>query len=558
MTFQTSILKHTAIWLLTAALWSTGAIAQSPARQELEKHILYLSDDKLEGRATGSKGEELAAKYIAEVFTQYGVQPAGDKGTYLHAFEAHAGKKPGKDNYIRTKQQWNISDQHYPHPMTGNGTVTSTIAAVGFGITAPDLNYDDYAQTDVKGKIALIKTSSPDGTHPHSKYINYNDERKKIQTAVAKGAVAVIFYNQDMNYTLPARDYRRNVTPESIPVFIADSATAAHLLGYSGEVTLAADLQEEVRLGHNVVGFIDNKAANTIVIGAHYDHLGHGEIEGSLYRGEPAIHNGADDNASGIALMLQLAKELRSSDLRSNNYLFIAFSGEEMGLFGSKAFVNSTLMQGYTVNYMLNYDMVGRMDTTLAVIINGAGTSTEWSILPQLATNGMRITTTESGIGPSDQTSFYLKDIPVLHFFTGSHADYHKPTDDAELINYAGIQMIGDYSMRLIRELDDNGRIAFTKTKDSSNENSPRFTVTMGVVPDYAYSGKGMRVDGVTDGKPAQKAGVAAGDIIIKLGTFEVTDMMAYMQALGKFSKGQTTTVTLIRNNETLELPVSF
>jgi len=138
------------------------------------------------------------------------------------------------------------------------------------------------------------------------------------------------------------------------------------------------------------------------------------------------------------------------------------------------------------------------------------------------------------------------------------HADYHKPTDTPDKINYAGIQMIGDYSMRLIRELDDNGRIAFTKTKDSSNENSPRFTVTMGVVPDYAYSGKGMRVDGVTDGKPAQKAGVAAGDIIIKLGTFEVTDMMAYMQALGKFSKGQTTTVTLIRNNETLELPVSF
>ena len=526
---------------------------------DMQQHVRYLSNDKLEGRATGSAGEQLAATYIIEHFRETGILPAGDNGTYLQAFEARAGKKPGPDNYIVAQNKvYSMQDSIYPHPMSANGSVSGQIQAAGFGISATALNYDDFAGIDLQGKIALIKTSSPDGTHPHSKYIEYNDERKKIQSAAAKGAVAVIFYNLDPNYSLPAADYRRNVTAESIPVFIVDAAMAKSLLAYTGAVRISSDLDEEVRVGHNVLGFIDNKAPHTIVIGAHYDHLGHGEIEGSLYRGDAAIHNGADDNASGIAMILELADALKSNTYTQNNYLFIAFSGEEMGLFGSKAFVQSPLMQNYSVNYMLNYDMVGRMDTTLAVIINGAGTSTDWSVLPQLTANGMRITTTESGIGPSDQTSFYLRDIPVLHFFTGSHADYHKPSDDEALINYAGMDMIYDYSLRLIAELDDNGKINFTKTKDSNNDNTPRFTVTMGIVPDYAYSGKGMRVDGVSDGKPAQKAGVQAGDIIIKLGAFEVTDMMAYMQSLSKFSKGQSTTVTVMRNNEVLELPVQF
>ena len=476
----------------------------------------------------------------------------------MQAFDARAGKKPGKDNFILAGEKFVMQDKLYPHPMSANGTVTGKIQAVGFGISATALQYDDYAQTDVSGKIVLIKTSSPDGTHPHSKYIEYNDERKKIQTAATKGAIGVLLYNEDANYTLPEADYRRNVTAETIPVFIIDDATAKKLLAYSGPITLSTDLQEEVRTGHNVIGFIDNHAPTTVVIGAHYDHLGHGEIEGSLYRGSSAIHNGADDNASGIALMLALANTLSRDTLMQNNYLFIAFSGEEMGLFGSKAFVHSPLMQNYTVNYMLNYDMVGRMDTTHALIINGAGTSTHWSVLQQIAQQPLRITTTESGIGPSDQTSFYLSDIPVLHFFTGSHADYHKPSDDEPLINYDGMEMVYAYSMQLIGALDGVGKINFTKTKDSNNENTPRFTVTLGIVPDYAYSGKGMRVDGVSDGKPAQKAGIQAGDIIVKLGVFDVNDMMDYMQSLGKFSKGQSTTVTVIRNESTVELPVQF
>lgn len=545
------------VYLLLAGI-SFTATAQTPVITSMQEHVRYLSDDKLEGRATGSKGEQLAAGYIIEHFSKNGLQPAGDGDTFLQAFEARAGKKAGQNNFILAKGKMVMDDQLYPHPMSANATVTGSIQAVGFGISAPSLQYDDYAQADVKGKIVLIKTSSPDGTHPHSKYIEFNDERKKIQTAAAKGAIGVLFYNTDENYTLPTADYRRNVTAETLPVFIIDAETADRLSMYTGPVTLSTDLQEETYTGHNVLAYKDNHAAHTIVIGAHYDHLGHGEIEGSLYRGEAAIHNGADDNASGIAMLIELANKLSRDTLTQNNYLFIAFSGEEMGLFGSKAFVHSTAMKNYSINYMLNYDMVGRMDTTHALIINGAGTSSDWSVLQQLAINPMKITTTESGIGPSDQTSFYLNDIPVLHFFTGSHADYHKPSDDEHLINYAGMKLVYDYSLRIIGELDENGKINFTKTKDSNNDNTPRFTVTLGLVPDYAYTGKGMRVDGVSDGKPAQKAGLQAGDIIIKLGAFDVTDMMGYMESLSKFSKGQSTTVTIMRNETVMELPVQF
>jgi len=534
------------------------AFGQTQSETALTKHVKFLASDKLEGRATGSEGEKIAAKYIAKQYKKTGLTPAGDNGTYLQNFDAHAGKETGADNYIISKETINNLTIAYPHIMSANGIVTGELVQAGFGISAASVGYNDYANIDVQGKVVLIQFSSPDGTHPHSKYKDFNDDRLKIKTAAEKGAIAIIFFNKDENYDVPTADYRRTVTAENIPVMVVDKATAQKIISNAGIVTVATTLNPVIRKGQNVIGYLHNNAAQTIVIGAHYDHLGHGEIEGSLYRGEPAIHNGADDNASGVGLIMELAKQLKSSSLKNNNYLFIAFSGEEMGLFGSKAFVNSTAMNNYSINYMLNYDMVGRLDTTNIIIINGVGSSTNWSVLPNITATNLKLKTTESGIGPSDQTSFYLKDIPVLHFFTGSHNDYHKPTDDINLVNYAGIETILNYSYILIDSLNGDGKINFTKTKEAQNENAPRFTVTLGVIPDYAYSDKGMRIDGVTDGKPASVAGIKAGDIVIKLGDYEVTDMMGYMQGLSKFSKGETTIVTIIRDKETIQLEVKF
>lgn len=313
--------------------------------------------------------------------------------------------------------------------------------------------------------------------------------------------------------------------------------------------------------GTNVIGYIDNKAKTTVVIGAHYDHLGMGG-EGSLYREEKAaVHNGADDNASGVAVLLDLAETLvdeKLLDTKNNNYLFIAFSGEEMGLLGSNYFVKNSTLPIDTVTYMINMDMVGRLNEENTIAVHGVGTS---PIFKQtlFANNDFELNIAEhnSGIGPSDHTSFYLADIPVLHFFTGQHEDYHKPGDDAEKLNYPGMQKISDYILAIITDLDDAGKLTFRKTKNESEE-VPRFKVGLGVVPDYLFTGKGMRIDGVSEDKPAQKAGLMKGDVVIKLGEFEVTDMMSYMKALATFEEGQSTQVLIERDGAQQEVEVTF
>jgi len=307
--------------------------------------------------------------------------------------------------------------------------------------------------------------------------------------------------------------------------------------------------------GANILGYIDNKAKNTVVIGAHYDHLGFG-AEGSLYRGEKAIHNGADDNASGVALLLNLASKLKESN-QSNNYLFISFSGEEMGLIGSNYFVKNPTISVDSINYMINMDMVGRLKQDSALAVYGVGTSPIFKQTLTAHNENFKLISKESGVGPSDHTSFYLSDVPVLHFFTGQHEDYHKPTDDSEKLNYTGMETISKYIFNVISDLDDNGKLVFRKTKNESEE-TPRFKVTLGVIPDYLFDGKGMRIDGVSEDKPAQKAGLKKGDIVIQLGELEIDDMMGYMKALSKFEKGTTTVVKVNRDGEVIEEKITF
>tara|TARA_R110000796_G_scaffold183498_2_gene300025 strand:- start:102225 stop:103448 length:1224 start_codon:yes stop_codon:yes gene_type:complete len=307
--------------------------------------------------------------------------------------------------------------------------------------------------------------------------------------------------------------------------------------------------------GTNVIGYIDNKVNNTIVIGAHYDHLGMGG-EGSLYREGEAIHNGADDNASGVALLLKLADTLKNTNT-NNNFLFIAFSGEEMGLLGSNYFVKNPTIDLTKVNYMLNMDMVGRLREDKTLSVSGTGTSPIWSQVLNTSNTDFKLVLQESGVGPSDHTSFYLQDIPVLHFFTGQHEDYHKPSDDADKINYEGMQLLANYIYKIINALDKSDKLSFRKTKNESEE-VPRFKVGLGVVPDYLFDGKGMRIDGISEDKPAQKAGLQKGDIVVQLGDSIVVDMMSYMRALSSFEEGNTTTAIIDRKGKKVEVTISF
>ena len=310
-------------------------------------------------------------------------------------------------------------------------------------------------------------------------------------------------------------------------------------------------------MGKNVVGYLDNGAKNTIIIGAHFDHLGYGG-SGSLYADGPAIHNGADDNASGVAALLLIAEQLKTT-AKNNNYIFIAFSGEEKGLFGSKHFADNPTIDMSKVSYMLNMDMVGRLNEEKVLAVSGAGTSPVWKdALAKITVGGITTKTSDSGIGPSDHTSFYLKDLPVLHFFTGQHMDYHKPSDDAELINYEGLYDVSHFIIALIEALDQNGKLEFTKTKDNDDKKVSRFKVTLGVMPDYVYTGTGMRIDGVIEDRPAKKAGLEKGDVIIKIGDIKVKDIYDYMKGLAKYEKGDKVKVVVLRKDKEVTKKVTF
>jgi Zn-dependent M28 family amino/carboxypeptidase len=389
--------------------------------------------------------------------------------------------------------------------------------------------------------------------------------REKINDCARKGATAIVLYNTSSvedNITFSPKD-KSPIAP--IPViYISKEAKKKYLKdeSVSLDIKLKISLSEKRRTGHNVVGLINNHAENTVIIGAHYDHLGYGEDGNSMYRGkEKLIHHGADDNASGTAALLELARMLMQSKFKNNNYLFIAFSGEELGLFGSKYFTEHPTIELSRANYMINMDMVGRLnDSSRTLTIGGYGTSPEWG---ELFTNKdgrkyFNLKYDSSGTGPSDYTSFYRKDIPVLFFFTGLHKDYHRPTDEYDKINYVGELQVVKYIYSLLEALNIKGKLAFTKTRETQATTSARFSVTLGIMPDYTFNGSGVRIDGVSDGKAAQRAGLQIGDVIIQLGDYPVSSLENYMQALSKFKKGDATTVKYKRGNGDAEADVRF
>lgn len=309
-------------------------------------------------------------------------------------------------------------------------------------------------------------------------------------------------------------------------------------------------------IGKNVVGFLNNGKKHTIVIGAHYDHLGWG-AEGSLHTGDPMIHNGADDNASGVAALLFLAKRLTQEEAPFN-YLFVAFSGEEKGLLGSNHFVKNSEIPLNSVNYMVNMDMVGRLDIDRRLAIYGVGTSP--SFIPAITTvenPDFTFVMDSSGFGPSDHTSFYVEDVPVVHFFTGQHAQYHKPEDDLERINFEGLFDVASFIHTLILELNRQNKLSFEKTRDKQNT-SGGFKVTLGVIPDYLFSGKGLKIDGVKEDRPAEKAGIKKGDVIIFMGNTPVRSIYDYMDILNTLSPGTTTEVVLMRGKRKKKVTVVF
>ena len=316
----------------------------------------------------------------------------------------------------------------------------------------------------------------------------------------------------------------------------------------------------EVVSAIDVVGYLDNGAENTVIIGAHFDHLGMGLDKNSLDPNPVGkIHNGADDNASGVAGVLELARYFSQNNRKEKfNFLFICFSGEELGLYGSKKFCENPTIDFSKVNYMINMDMIGRMnDTTKKLMIFGVGTAPDWVPMIDKTQTDLSIKKDSAGIGHSDQTSFYLTNIPALHFFTGQHSDYHKPSDDYSKINFAGEKKVLEYIIKIEEETEKLPKLQFLKTRNTDS-GTRKYKITMGVMPDYTYDGKGMRIDGVTDGKPASKAGIQKGDVVIQFGEIKVESTMDYMKGLSAYKAGDTVEVTVLRNGKEIKLKVTF
>lgn len=329
---------------------------------------------------------------------------------------------------------------------------------------------------------------------------------------------------------------------------------------YSPNPHDSTDASKQQINSQNIVGFIDNHQQHTIVIGAHYDHIGRNEHNNSsLVNSAGQIHNGADDNASGVAAVLTLANHLQNNkSLEPVNYLIAFFSGEEDGLVGSKALIEQLNSDSLSISAMINLDMVGRLDSLNHLYIGGIGTSPKFGEIIQSVNHyDFNIVSDSSGIGPSDHTSFYLKNIPVLFLFTGTHSDYHKPSDDSEKINFDGLTKIQAYLTDLLKELSNSDKLPFTATKNTSKA-KPQYKVTLGIMPSYVANEKGLQVDGVVDGKLAQKAGIQTGDILIQLNECAITDIYSYMECLAALRTGEILRIKWIRKGIISESTVSI
>lgn len=547
--------------LLLQLIASSDAAAQksrkksNPLPSLLQGHVQFLADDRLEGRRTGTTGEQLAAAYISARFREIGLLPKGSN-EFLQAFDIAEGKGINKETFLQINDTaLKLHEDFFPLAISPN---ISMEVMPSIALQEPDMPWF----FDLKELIAEV------ANNPHF----------DLEAAIARsarevqkrGASAIFLYNTSGKEDGLRFNGKDRSPVLDIPLVYLSPAVAKKLLADETaplDIKMKIDIGERKRTGHNVVGFIDNGASNTVVLGAHYDHLGYGEDGNSMLRNATgAIHNGADDNASGTAALIELARALKNDKHTNNNYLFIAFSGEELGLYGSKYFTQQPTINLSTVNYMINLDMVGRLsDSSQTLTVGGYGTSPFWGEIynikgkKRLYQDGLRFRFDSSGTGPSDHTSFYTQNIPVLFYFTGLHTDYHKPGDDADKINYEGQARIVQHILSVIDKCEKDGaKLAFSKTREQQTATTTRFSVTLGVMPDYTFTGAGLRVDGVSEGRPAQKGGIKAGDVILSIGSFNITSMESYMQTLSKFKKGEKVEVKYSRGGQTLSTTVEF
>jgi len=565
--------------IATLLLATFVAVAQQsetePSATTLQKHVSYLASDELDGRRTGTAGANDAARYIAREFERLGIRPAPATDSwkinvmsarYLQTFPYIGRVELGKNNVLSVRSgetlNLHVGEDWMPLGISANQTLNLTgVVFAGHGITANELNHNDYKGTYSKNQVAVIQKGTPDGDNPHGRFTTAGQLRFKVAAAQSAGvgALLIISSEDDLKNDALAHLNYDNVGLAGIPVAVI-SKQAAEKLAKAKEVTLATDVVRAEVPAYNVIGVLEGSDPvlknENIVIGAHYDHLGRGG-EGSLAPRSGEIHHGADDNASGTAGVLELARIFSAQRPKLKRTLvFIAFSGEEEGLLGSNYYVNHPLVPLDKTVAMINMDMIGRMKDR-KLVIGGVGTAKEWRQLLTVPNGEFELTLNEDGYGPSDHSSFYSKQIPVLFFWTGTHSDYHKPSDTFDKINYNDEARILSLVARIVRDIDSAGQQPTFTTAKSDPPRGGGFRVYLGTIPNYADSNDGLLIDGVRDDSPAAKAGLKAGDKIVRIGNRDVKNVYDYTYALGEMKAGQEYVVEVKRGSEKLTLKIT-
>ncbi len=562
---------------------------------ELQDHIEYLSSDSLKGRFTGSPGDSLAAEYIRNEFRSYGLVPLSGDG--FQRFSVTGRLVPGEDNslYIDGKELTSEKD-FMPFAFSSGSAGESEIifAGYGFSINEDSLKWNDYKGIDVSGKWVLVLRADPDTDKPDSPFIPYSGDRGKALLAGDLGTAGILLVSgesfdpldtfeslnpDDFSVGIPALRIKREIADKilsrrktSVSMLEKQFRQSGKPQSFRTGITARAssEIIREMKVTRNVVMMLpgeDEVLKNEyVILGAHYDHLGMGGKGSSSMAGDTvAIHPGADDNASGVGMILELAEKFASTKgSHKRSLIFIAFSGEEQGLLGSKYFTENPGIELSKVNAMINLDMVGRLSDSKVLQISGIGTAEGFKDLITAVndTNLIAPAFSEEGTGRSDHTSFYGKNIPVLFYFTGAHSDYHKPGDTWDLINYEGMISVSSLIYKVTAELASSSeRLAFRESGPAATASRPfrKKSVTLGIMPDFAGTIKnGLRADEVYPGRPGALGGMKKGDIITAINGKTVNNIQDYMFRMGQVKYGQQITLDVLRDNKQITLLIQL
>lgn len=583
----------------------------APSVTGLTETVKRLADPKWEGRGVGTTGIDSAATWIAERMRALGLRPGGTDGSYFQAMEVTTGVAVGEPCGVEVgATRHGCGADFQPLGFSTNGTVRAPVVFAGYGITAPGYDYDDYVGLDVRDKLVLVMTNEPgemDSTSRFDGSVNtpHAELRTKAINAREHGALGMLVVEGPLLHAgEPLRAARGDgagyMTSGLIAARIAQSTADAllkpmglslaesqriidthgrpHSMALRDSATVTVTLRRTKAEIRNVVGLIPGRdTTRTLVVGAHYDHLGFGG-ESSLSPDAREPHVGADDNASGVAALLEIAGRATQDRSRrayrlaedpdhltryawpTHNLVYCAFTGEEMGLVGSSHFVDDPTRPLESVEAMLNMDMVGRLrDNRLMVM--GAGTAAEFRTLLDHVNHEVGrfdLKTSNDGYGPSDHSSFYKRKVPVLMLFTGAHADYHRPSDTWDKVDFPGLARVADFAGAVIESLDARPRVTYVQAKGDSTmgriAGGAGYGAYLGTIPDYMQTEGGVKLSGVRAGGPAEKAGLQQGDVIVKFDGVHVDNIYDYTFALRSRKPGQSVRITVKRYDAQIDV----